>query len=150
MKPMFKIIQGVQEKMCFLQFTANPPSPTSLKETFKALSAMRVYSHSYWLVFFCTTNSSRMLASEMWQTIENSWEKTQYFKNTLYLQEVLQTSTRRKLTTRHLPRPRGWLGGISRSGPTSTPCGKIRPSKMEPCTSTGCLKKEPPLPYNPF
>ena len=24
MKPMFKIIQGVQEKLCFSQFTANP------------------------------------------------------------------------------------------------------------------------------
>ena len=35
--------------------------------------AMRVYSHSYWLVIFGTTNSSRELAR--WQTFENSWKK---------------------------------------------------------------------------
>ena len=58
------------------QFTATPPSPTSLKEAFKALNAMRVYSHSYWLVIFCTTNSSRVLARERWQTFENSWKNT--------------------------------------------------------------------------
>ena len=29
-----------------------------------ALNAMRVYSHSYWLVSFCSTNRSRVLASE--------------------------------------------------------------------------------------
>ena len=39
----------------------------------------------YWLVIFCTTNSSRVLARERWQTFENSWEKTLYLKNTLYL-----------------------------------------------------------------
>ena len=68
-------IQGVQEKMCFSQFTATPPSPTSLSETLKALNAMRVYSHSYWLVIFCTTNSSRVLAMERWQTFKNSMKK---------------------------------------------------------------------------
>ena len=36
---------------------------------------MRVYSHSYWLVIFCTTNSSRVLARERWQTFENSLGK---------------------------------------------------------------------------
>ena len=36
----------------FSQFTATPDSPTSLKGAFKALNAMRVYSHSYWLVTF--------------------------------------------------------------------------------------------------
>ena len=52
-------IQGVQEKLCFFsQYTATLPSPTSLKGTFKALNAMRVYSHSHWLVIFCTTNNS--------------------------------------------------------------------------------------------
>ena len=34
--------------------------------------------HSYWLVIFCTPNSSRVLARERWQTFENSWKKTQY------------------------------------------------------------------------
>ena len=62
----------------FAPFTATPPSPTLLKETFKALNAMRVNSHSYWLanlVNFCTTNSSSVLARERWQTFENSWKK---------------------------------------------------------------------------
>ena len=36
---------------------------------------MRVYSHSYWLVIFCTTNCSRVLARERWETFENSWKK---------------------------------------------------------------------------
>ena len=31
----------------FAPFTATPPSPTLLKETFKALNAMRVNSHSH-------------------------------------------------------------------------------------------------------
>ena len=38
----------------------------------------RLYSHSYWLVIFCTTNSSRVLARERWQTVENSWKISQY------------------------------------------------------------------------
>merc|ERR1711946_52473 len=69
---------GVQEKLCFSKFTATPPWPTSLKETFEALNAMRVYSHSYWLVIFCTTNSSRVLARERWQTFEIFWKKLQH------------------------------------------------------------------------
>ena len=56
-------------KYCvFSQFTATPPSPTSLLETLKAFNAEQVYSHSYWLEIFCTTNSSRLLAREKWQT----------------------------------------------------------------------------------
>ena len=46
---------------------------------------MRVYSPSYWLAIFCTTNNSRVLAREGWQNFENSWKKTQYLKNTLYI-----------------------------------------------------------------
>ena len=38
----------------------------------------------YWLVIFCTTNSSRVLARERWQTVENSWKEKQYSMNTLY------------------------------------------------------------------
>ena len=59
-------VQGVQEKRCvFSQFTATPPSPTSLLlETLKALNTVRVYGHSYWLVILCTTNSSQVLARE--------------------------------------------------------------------------------------
>ena len=66
----------VFRKNCiFSQFTATPPSSISLDETFKALNAMRVYSHSYWQVIFCTTNSSRSLARERWQTSWNSLKK---------------------------------------------------------------------------
>ena len=71
----FYMLQGVQENHVFSQFSATPPSPTSLLETFKALNAMRVYSHYYWLVFFCTTNSSRVMARERWQTLENFRKK---------------------------------------------------------------------------
>ena len=52
---------------------------------FIARNEMRVYSHSYWLVNFCKTNSSRVLAKERLQTFENSWKKTQYLNNTLYI-----------------------------------------------------------------
>ena len=48
-------VQGVQEKI-------------AVKDTFKALNTMRVSSHSYWLVIFCTTNISRVLARERLQT----------------------------------------------------------------------------------
>ena len=44
-----------------------------------------MYSHSYWLVIFCTTNSSRVLARKRWLTFEKSWKKTQYLLNTLYI-----------------------------------------------------------------
>ena len=40
------------------------------------------------LVIFCTTNSSRVLAREGWQTFENYWEKTQYLMNTLYIRTI--------------------------------------------------------------
>ena len=55
----------------------------------KSLDIMFVYSHSYWLVFFCTTNGSRVLMKERWQTFENSWKKTQYLMNTLYQHIIL-------------------------------------------------------------
>ena len=40
-----------------------------------------VYSHSYWLGIFCTTNSSPVLERERWQNVV----KTQFFLNTLYM-----------------------------------------------------------------
>ena len=74
-----------RKNLVFSQFTTTPHSPLSLQGTFKALNALGVYSHSYWLVIFGTTNSSRVLARERWQTYENSWKKTQYLMNTLYM-----------------------------------------------------------------
>ena len=66
-------IQGVQEKMCFF-LNSLQPLPRCKRPS--KLNAMRVYSHSYWLVIFCTTNSSRLLARERWQIVENSWKNT--------------------------------------------------------------------------
>ena len=53
----------------FSQFTAT--HPLHVGEQF-----IWVYSHSYWLAIFCTTNSSPVLARERSQNIENSWKKT--------------------------------------------------------------------------
>ena len=47
---MLRVVQGVQD--FFFTIHSNP-SHTSLSETFKALNAMRVYSHYDWLVMFC-------------------------------------------------------------------------------------------------
>ena len=49
---------------------------------------MRMYSHSYWLANFCTTNSSSVLARERWQNNENSREKTQFFLNTITIERL--------------------------------------------------------------
>ena len=73
-------IYRVFRKSCvFSQFNATPPSPTSLLETFKVLSAMRVYSHSHWLVAFCTTKSSRVLARERWKKHNIQWTPCIFF-----------------------------------------------------------------------
>ena len=37
---------------------------------------MWVYSHSYWLDIYCTSNGSRVLARERWQSFENFWKNT--------------------------------------------------------------------------
>ena len=60
-------IQEDQEKLCIFTIHCDP---------FKDLNAMRVYSHSYWLVIFCTTNNRRVLARERWQSFENYWKNT--------------------------------------------------------------------------
>ena len=80
---------GCSGKNCVL-FTihCNPSLAYIAVSLSKAFYAMRVYSHSYWLVIFCTTKSSRVLTRERRQTFENSWKKTQYLINTLYLPYV--------------------------------------------------------------
>ena len=51
--PYVKVMYRVFRKNCvFFTIHSTPPSPISLEETFKALNATRVYSHSYWLVIF--------------------------------------------------------------------------------------------------
>ena len=73
----YKVIR----KLCFFFTIHCNPSLAYIAavKTFKALNAMRVYSHSFWLVIFLTTNSSRVLARERWQTFENSREKSTIF-----------------------------------------------------------------------
>ena len=78
-KALLFLVQGVQEKLSFLHNSLQPlPRLHRRKRPSKLSNAMRVYSHSYWLVIFCVTNSSRVLERKRWQTLENSWKKTQY------------------------------------------------------------------------
>ena len=81
-----------RKKLCFFHNSLQPlPRLHCCKRPSKL--AMRVYSHSYCLVIFCTTNSSRVLARDRWQTFANSWKKTQYLMNTLYLTIILSNAT---------------------------------------------------------
>ena len=38
-------------------------------------ACQRVYTHSYWLTIFCTTNGKQVLAKERWQNFENYCKK---------------------------------------------------------------------------
>ena len=77
-------IQGVQEKLCF--FTIHRNLSLAYIAVRDLQSSQRNASVQSLLLagIFCTTNSSRVLARERWQTFENSWKKTQYLMNTLY------------------------------------------------------------------
>ena len=77
------VLQGVQEKLCFFTIHCNPSPAYIAVRDLQSSQRNAVYNYSYWLVIFCTTNSSRVLARERWQTFENSWKKTQYLMNTL-------------------------------------------------------------------
>ena len=69
---------GCSGNIVFFKVHCNPSlAYISLKEIFKALNAMRLYSHSHWLVFFCTR--------ERWHFREFLGKKTQYLINTLYI-----------------------------------------------------------------
>ena len=68
----FSHVQVVHEKMCFFTIHCNHFLAYIAVRDLHFSNAMGVYSHSYWLVSFCTTNSSRVLARERWQTFENS------------------------------------------------------------------------------
>ena len=81
----FVMYRVFRRNCVFSQFTATPPSPSSLWETFKVLNAMRVYSHSYWLVIFCTTNCRRGRGGKL----SRIPGKKQYLINTLYLYVTL-------------------------------------------------------------
>ena len=74
----------------FFTITATPPSPTSVLETFKALNAMRVYSHAYKLLIFV-----QLIAAECWRgrggkLSRTFGKKTQYLTNTLYKETTIK------------------------------------------------------------
>ena len=49
---------------------------TNLQSLTNTFEVMRVYSHSYWLALFCTTNNSPVLAREKSQNTGNLWKNT--------------------------------------------------------------------------
>ena len=61
--------------MCFFTIHCNPSLPYIAVRDLQRNASVK----SLLLVFFCTTNSSRVLAREMWQTFENSWKKNTIF-----------------------------------------------------------------------
>ena len=68
------IIQGVREKLCFSQSTANHPSPSyRCKRSFK-LNSMWIYCHSYWCAIFCTTHNRSPVLTEV-QNFDNYLKK---------------------------------------------------------------------------
>ena len=77
-------IYMVFRKNCGFFFTihCNPSlAYIAVRDLQSSQRKMRMYSHSYWLVFFV-----QPLAAECWRGkgFENSWKKTQYLMNTLY------------------------------------------------------------------
>ena len=77
-KKMLSIMHRVFRKNCVFHNSLQPlPRLHRCKRPSKLSNAMRVYSHSCWLVTFCTTNSSQVLVRQRLQNIENSWENKQ-------------------------------------------------------------------------
>ena len=63
---------GCSLNIVYFIIHCNPSLPYIALRDLKALNEMQVYSHSYWLVIFSTTNSCRVLARDRWQTFKNS------------------------------------------------------------------------------
>ena len=79
-------IQSIQEKLCFFTNHCNPSlAYIAVRDLHSSQHNSSVQSL---LLTFCTTNNSRVLVRERWQTFENSWKKTQYILNTLYVINV--------------------------------------------------------------
>ena len=78
----------VFRKNCvFSQSSAIHPSSTSLQETFEVIKVMKVYSHSYLLAIFCTTNSSPC-KRRRGRKILKILGKKQIFFNNLYMKTI--------------------------------------------------------------
>ena len=71
--------------MCFFHDSLQPLPRLHRCKRPKLLTQCECTVTSNWLVIFCTTNSSLVLARERWQTFEISLKKTQYLMNTLYI-----------------------------------------------------------------
>ena len=69
------IIQGVREKLCFSQSTANHPSPSYRCKRSVKLNSMWIYCHSYWCAIFCTTNNRSPVLTKGLQNFDNSLKK---------------------------------------------------------------------------
>ena len=68
-------VQGVQEKLCFFTIHCNP-SLAYIAVRDRQSSQRNASVQSLLLAGnFCTTNSSRVLASERWQSFKNSWKR---------------------------------------------------------------------------
>ena len=72
--PEYKEYTGCSGKIVFFTIHCSPSLAYIVVRVLQSSQRKAsVYSHSYWLAIFCTTNSSRVLARERWQTFENSW-----------------------------------------------------------------------------
>ena len=91
---MFDILQGVQENFRFFHSSLQPLPRIhiAVKDLQSYQRSASVQCRSYWLAFFCTTNSRGVLAMERWQTFENSREKT-IFKGTGHFFENLSVGS---------------------------------------------------------
>ena len=65
----YSLYTGCSGNLGFFTIHCNPSLAYIAVSPLKTLIAMRVYSHSYWLVFFFPTNSSRVLARVRWQSL---------------------------------------------------------------------------------
>ena len=86
----FNFIQGVQEKLCFFTIHCNPSLAYSGVRDLQS-SQLNASVQSLLLAGnFCTTNSSRVLAWERWQTFDNSWQKNTIFNEHSVYIEILK------------------------------------------------------------
>ena len=84
-------IQGVQEKLCFFTIPCNPS--LAVRDLQSSQRNASVQSLLLAGNFFCSTNSSLLLARERWQTFENSLKKNSIFNEhpvtSLHILEIM-------------------------------------------------------------
>ena len=77
-------IQGVQEKLCLFTIHCNPSLAHIAVRDFQSSSAMRVHTHSYWLVIFVQPIAAECRWGRGGKLPRILGKKTQYLMNTLY------------------------------------------------------------------